>query len=55
MEGAWGSGHQSRSNSSGLWQEFARVLFKTMTIAWIAKELNMGAAGSLANLSRKTK
>jgi hypothetical protein len=25
----------------------------TMTLNWIAKELNMGAAGSLANLLRK--
>ena len=27
----------------------------TMTLNWIAKELNMGAAGSLANLLRKKK
>jgi hypothetical protein len=27
----------------------------TMTLDWIAKELNMGAAGSLANLLRKKK
>jgi hypothetical protein len=27
----------------------------TMPFSWIAKQLNMGATGSLANLLRKTK